>query len=240
MCAQRTKKGETPHPLKEEKARIRARRSLVSFYHRASDIRGEEDMECIFSKEMCMVYQNPVCKRCCCTQWAPEKSSQCFPGGKRSLKKQKSKAIQLSEDLFTENALSARAEAWMSEELHGGFLSHGNTFDVYYDNLEGCQPSPMQEESRAEMDKCFCNWMCLTWYAPTTHKASSQKSYLCFPKTNSRSTLWRLPVPSMPAPGHSQSARRKCDWITASLAECSRDTWNQMCFEQVVFRDFIS
>lgn len=39
MCAQRMKKEETPHPLKEEKARIRARSSLVSFYHRASDIR---------------------------------------------------------------------------------------------------------------------------------------------------------------------------------------------------------
>lgn len=145
MCAQRMKKGETPHPLKEEKARIRAKSSLVSFYQKASDIEGEEEMECIFSKEICMGYQSPVCKRCCCTQWAQEKSSQCFPGGRRSPWKSKSQkpANQTFWRLVYRKCFISKSWSMnVRRQLHGGFLSHGNTFDVDYNNLEGCQSSP--------------------------------------------------------------------------------------------------
>lgn len=103
MCTQRTKKRETPHPLKEEKAKIEQKVAQCHSVTKETDVGGEKETQYVFSKEKCMGYQSPVCKAAGThrvhspaphTQKKKKRVANAFWGEHISLKKQQSKAKQ--------------------------------------------------------------------------------------------------------------------------------------------------
>lgn len=202
-CAHKEGKRGKLHILwKKKKARIRTKSGPVSFCHKGSWCRRwERDGVYIFKGEMrrssksCMqellIHVGsplPPAKK------KKKKSSQCFPERKTS--PWKSRIQKLTNQTFWRLVLSEKAEVRVSGENHMAiFLSHGNTFDMGCDNLEGCETSPKDGKGGPEVDKYFCNWISLTWlgsYAPITGKALSGKTYPTSLSTNPMRTSEQL------------------------------------------------
>lgn len=143
MSTQRIKKGETPRPLKEEKARIRAQSGLVSFCQQGDWCKRWERARVYISRK-CIASQTPVFRSCWHTQEHPKKVPSAFQEGRNLLEKAEVETNQANfpKASFKGEVLSAKAGVYFETCPHGDFLCYGNNFDMDYADLHSCVTWP--------------------------------------------------------------------------------------------------